>query len=372
MKILKKLIKTLLYKLSFKKCIIFESCPDFGDNPRGVFDRMLELKLNKKYKLVWLIFDDRENNYPRYKNVFYVKKGSKEYSKFMRTAKCYVCCNRFVYSELKCQKSFFLTHGMYVKNPKAYYKMPDEIDYCLSASEGLKAMQANAVSCPIEKMFALGYPRNDVLTEKPIDLSKFFGAYDKFVVWYPTFRQHNTGMETGSLHAFPIIWNEKEAIKINEYAKSRNILIILKPHFAQDITKIVKLNLSNIRLIDDDFFVKNALTSYRFVGSCDALFTDYSSIYFDYTLCDKPIGLVWEDYSDYEKNPGFAFDMSKYMKGGVKIYDTNQFISFLSEVSDGVDSLKKERREIRDLSNFSTDGESSKRVTEFIIQKAKL
>ena len=371
MKKIKKFIKSLMYLLAPTKRICFESCPDVGDNSKAVFDEMIKRGLNKKYKLTWLLHDDYDN-YSKIKNVEYVKKGTKEYQKAMRTAKCFICCNRFVYSNLKMQSSFFLTHGMYVKSPKAYYKVPSEINYCLSASEGLKEMQANAISAPIEKMFALGYPRNDILTTFKADLSKYFGVYDKYVVWYPTFRQHNSGMGTGSEHAFPIIWDEESATKVNKQAEKDNVLIILKPHFAQDTTKIKSLNLTNIRLIDDNFFKENNLTSYEFVASCDALLTDYSSIYFDYTLCDKPIGLIWEDYEDYAKNPGFAFDMSLYMKGGEKIYNADEFCNFINNVAMDNDLLKVERREIRDLSNYSTDGKSSVRVTDFIIKKANL
>ncbi|MBQ7373245.1 MAG: CDP-glycerol glycerophosphotransferase family protein [Clostridia bacterium] len=370
MKTVKNFIKSMVYFFS-KKCIVFESCPDMGDNSKAVFDEMIRRKLNKKYKLVWLIFDDNVD-YPKIYNVEYVKKETKKYRKTILTAKCFICSNRFVYSDVAKQKSFFLTHGMYVKNPKEYYKVPDEIDYCLSASEGLKEIQANAISAPIEKMFALGYPRNDVLTETKMDLSKFFGNYNKYIVWYPTFRQHNSGMGTGSKHAFPIVWNKEYATKLNDYAKKTDTLIVLKPHFAQDVSKIKNWELDNLRIISDSFFIENNITSYQFVASCDALLTDYSSIYFDYTLCDKPIGLIWEDYEDYEKNPGFAFDMKYYMQGGEKIYSVEELCSFIQNVADGVDVLQEDRRKIRDVANFSIDGKSAMRVTDFIIKKAKL
>ena len=368
---IKKLIKSLIYYLSPKKRIVFESYPDMGDNPKAVFDEMIRRGLNKKYILTWLIFDDFID-YPQIENVEYVKKGTPEYSRAMYTAKCFICCNRFVYSDLNKQKSFFLTHGMYVKNPKAYYKVPDEIDYCLSSSEELKEMQSNAISAPLDKMFALGYPRNDILSTFKTDLSKYFGKYDKYIVWYPTFRQHNSGMGTGSVHPFPIIWDEESAIKLNESAKKNNVLIILKPHFVQDTTKITNLGLSNLKLIDDMFFKKNNLTSYEFVASCDALLTDYSSIYFDYTLCDKPIGLTWDDYEEYAQNPGFALDMDYYMQGGVKIYNIDEFCGFIQDVATDNDTHKEPRREIMALANYSTDGKSSIRVTDFIVEKAKL
>ena len=68
--------------------------------------------------------------------------------------------------------------------------------------------------------------------------------------------------------------------------------------FRQDISYIQKYALSNICFIDDAFFRRNNITSYEFVGSCDALITDYSSIYFDYLLCGKPAAVIWEDIEE--------------------------------------------------------------------------
>ena len=237
----------------------------------------------------------------------------------------------------------------------------------------MKEIQAKALGTDVKKMFSLGFPRNDVLTSERKDLHRVFKQiFRKVIVWYPTFRQHNNGMETGSAYSVPIIWNENNAIKINECARKNDVLIVLKPHFAQDVSKIQSLNLSNLCFINDEFFVEHNFTSYEFLRDCDALITDYSSVYFDYTLCDKPIGLVWEDYKEYEKQPGFALDMDYYMKGGTKIYNVDDFIEFIIDVADDIDRCAAERREIRDISNISTDGLNSKRVTDFIIQEANL
>ncbi len=369
---LKQIAKKAIHKILPKKYIIFESVPDCGDNAKAVFDEMIKRGLNKKYKLVWLIKHSPEQ-YPRICNVIYAEEGNKRRKWYITRAKCFICCNAFVYTDEPSQKTFFLTHGMYVKKPTSYYHLPEQIQYCLSSSEQMKSIQAAALGTKESKMFALGYPRNDVLTQPKKDLSEYFGtAFDRIIVWYPTFRQHSSGMKTGSSHSVPIIWNEDRAIRINEVAKQENTLIILKPHFAQDVSKIEALNLSNIILIDDSFFIKNNISSYEFIGSCDALLTDYSSVYFDYTLCDKPIGLVWEDYDQYAQNPGFALDMGFYMKGGVKIYNAEQFESFIRDVSHGKDTLAEQRREIRTLSNFSTDGQSTQRVTDYIINHAHL
>lgn len=372
MNYIKKIIKNIVWRVFPHNYIVFESVPDVGDNSKAVFDEMIRRGINKKYKLVWLL-SEKKKNYPNIHNVIYAEKGDEKSKWYITRAKCFICCNAFVYTDNPEQKSFFLTHGMYVKCPTAYYTLPKQISYCLSSSKQMEMVQAKALKVDMEKMISLGFPRNDVFSKPGVNLKKIWNEkIEKIIVWYPTFRQHNSGMKTGSNYSVPIIWKEEAAIQLNECARKNRVLIVLKPHFAQDLSVIKQLKLSNIKIINDMFFIENNITSYQFLNSCDALITDYSSVYFDYTLCNKPIGLIWEDYEEYKKNPGFALDMEYYMKGGVKIYTLDDFKKFVKDVACDNDVLKKEREEIRDISNYSTDGKSSERVTNFIIEKANL
>ena len=368
---IKNLLKKIIYKLP-QKYIVFESAPDVSDNTKAVFDEMLRRGFNKKYKFIWMV-RNKKVVYPKIKNVSYVWDKSKKFSYCCARAKALICCNGFLTPRNDRQFSIFLQHGTGIKESSHYYKMPTCINYGLAASDWASEILMKEHGLSKEKIVALGYPRNDILTQEKKDLHNYFKTtFSRIIVWYPTFRQHKSGGKTGAEHALPVIWNEEKAIELNEYAKENDVLIVLKPHFAQDVTKIKQLDLSNIIFINDIFFKENNITSYGFVGSCDALVTDYSSIYYDYMLCDKPIGLVWEDYEEYQKNPGFAVDMDYMMKGGVKIYNLEDFKAFIKDVSDGVDRLKEERREIRDVANYSTDGRNSERVADFIIEKANL
>ena len=157
-----------------------------------------------------------------------------------------------------------------------------------------------------------------------------------------------------------------DALRLNEAARKENILIVLKPHFSQDISRVKKLNLTNICFINDTFFNKHQISSYSFVGGCDALVTDYSSIYFDFLLCNKPIASIWEDVNEYRVNRGFAFDIDYYMKGAYKIFTIDDFINFIYEISSNVDSLKSEREEIMKIAHHYLDDKSTERVVDFI------
>lgn len=375
---LKQLLGQVICLFHRRGCIVFESTPDFADNTYPVFCQMVRRGLHEKYTLVWSCSKEQTlPDAPEGTRYIYPLKGSlKEKLRniyYMAGAKCLISCNRYLVPWRKEQMAIFLSHGTPLKSIRSYYNIPPEIDYCLSAGPGVEKVSAYEVNAAEEKMVSLGFPRNDILTQPAPDVKKLLGTTcQKVLVWYPTFRQHKNGLKAGSGNALPIIHDVDAAQNLNDWAQKQNVLLVLKPHFAQDLSQIKAMELSNIRFIDDSFFTTHAITSYGFVAGCDALITDYSSIYFDYMLCDKPIGLVWEDIEAYRENPGFAVDMEEYGAGGVKIYTLADFKDFLTQVAQGADPCRQERRRLRDLANFAPDGNNAQRVTDFIIEKANL
>ncbi len=373
---IKKVVGFAFSLLPLSRVIIFESAPDFSDNTKAVYDEMLRRGLNRKYKLVWLAFNN-DSRLAKAKNVQVLRNASrldniKKYY-FLCRARCIVCCNHFIRKNDKRIPVFYLTHGTPSKSTRNYYTIPSYIDYCTVPSEGVAEIYSYHLNFPIEKIYPLGFPRNDDL-HRNIDVKAALGTKcDKVVVWYPTFRQMKRNLvKTASTHALPIIHDSEMAKHINDVAAKNNTLIVLKPHFAQDLSYIKELGLSNIRFIDDSFFTEHGMTSYQFVGSCDALITDYSSIYYDFTLCDKPIAAIWEDIEEYKQNPGLIDNFEYYMKGAEKVYTADELGKFISDVANGIDNLKEERNEIKNLANYSTDGKNSERVVDFIIEKAGL
>lgn len=374
---LKEFVKNTYPKLAPQKNIImFESVPDFSDNTKAVFDEMIRRGLNKKYEMVWGISGSKEN-LPKIDNVLYLNYCNKKESllHFFKgaSAKCFVCCNGFLLPYKDSQTSFYLSHGTAIKSVKKYYTVPKRINYFLVAGPGVEEIQINELGADKDKIFSLGFPRNDVLTSSRKNLKSYFDSgFEKIIVWYPTYRQHQRTIKTAVQNALPILHNEEYAKRLNEAAKNKGVLLVLKPHFAQDISRIKEVNLSNIKFINDEFFQQNKISSYEFVAGCDALITDYSSIYFDYTLCDRPIAAVWEDIEEYKQTPGLIDNFEYYMSGAEKLYNIDDLIGFVQRVGDGVDLLATERRKIRCIANYSTDGKNSWRVVNFIVDKAKL
>ena len=374
--LLKKIIKRLLILFPIKKIILLESLPDFSDNTKAVYDELIKRGVNEKYKIVWLVTSAfKEEKLDKVdKNVKFIaydnKKNSLKLAYYNSVAKCIICCNRFKKSLRKNQFSMYLSHGTAIKSVHDYYNVPNAIDRCLVASEGVKELMAYEFRYDINKMVALGFPRNDVFSRKLTLPKGIWGKeYDKVIVWYPTFRQHKGGIKTASKNALPIIDNVEKAKVLNDYACKNKVLVVLKPHFVQDVSYVKDLGLENIRFINDEFFIENKISSYEFVGGCDALITDYSSIYYDYTLCDKPIAVIWEDIEDYKQNPGLVANYEYYLQGAEKVYSIDDLLGFIERLIKGEDKLANERRYIRDLCNYKNDGLSASRVVDYILRE---
>ncbi len=374
--LIKKAVKGVFSLIPPKNTVIFESVPDLSDNTRAVFDEMVRRGINEKYELVWILHKEPAGKLPEIPNVSYIRSSDRIRLKLKRLmAKCVICCNDWIPTVRKGQTTFYLSHGTTIKG-LAHYRSPliDDIDYVLSAADDVAGLCVRELGAKEEQIFSLGFPRNDVLLSSSVDMKALFPDkdFEKVIVWYPTYRQNaNSGSVSGG-NSLPIIHDASMAEKLNEYAKEKKTLLVLKPHFVQDVSYVKDLGLDNILFIDDAFFAKNGITSYEFVGSCDALITDYSSIYYDYTLCNRPIALIWEDYEEYKKSPGFAEGTEEFLRGGEKVYTLEELCAFVGNVSAGVDVLYEERNRICPMVNCNADANSSKRVVDFIIEKAGL
>ena len=344
------------FKFFHPKYVIFESKPTRTDNSYAVYNYIKENNLLKNYILIW---SEKETTL--------VKKILLLY--YMMRAKAVVFCNEMFEKSRNDQITIHLCHGSKSKKTRGKYEAPKDLDYILVQSDVFEdSLKYEYNLSEYTKMITLGYPRNDdLLLKNNFDRNELFADdFKKLIVWYPTFRQHKCGGKSVSSIALPIIHNEKSAKILNEYARENDVLIVLKPHFAQDVSYIKDNKLSNITIIDDDFLKHKNLRSYQLLSLSDALITDYSSVYYDYLLTDKPIGLVWEDYEEYKKNQGFALNPDLVYQGGEKIYSVDDFCVFIKRISNGEDILREERKQIKNITNVYQDAQSSKRVSEFI------
>ena len=364
-----------LFRLS--NVIIFEVEHGARDNARAVLHEVLRRDWNKRYRIILLSDDPGSIQLRRIKRVTVLKRieyGDSWFAKMrMRWLHLRACLiideNKQIKKKNPKSIHVFLTHGSPLKDTRGYYTCTEDTDYALCQSEFWRPIVSYKSPVPPERRVILGQPRNDALFNSPASLKELFEEqYKKVVVWYPTFRQHKCGaiVQGTDSAPIPIIHNEDAAKKINEIAANYGVLIVVKPHPAQDISLVKKLNLDHLKVITDDFFIKHGVTSYEFLGKTDALITDYSSVIFDYLLTRKPIALAQEDYEEYEKKVGFAVDMDLLRSCAVQLNAPQDFEGFFSDLVDGNDPLREKREELMHLTNQYVDGNSTKRVVDWL------
>lgn len=375
-----KLILGILCLFPLKKIILFESVPSFSGNTEMVFEELMRRHVNDKYKFVW-VMDDNANIPEKYKSVknFKVVQRNSYLYKFYYScfASILISENYFLVKRRASQYYIFLAHGSALKYVVGKYSLPEYCNDCdvVTLSDYMAKYDAINLSCSEKNMRAFGYARNDKLfSQNKLDLNKIFknSSAEKFIYWLPTYRQHKN-KQINVIHSktpMPILYNADICAEINDYAKKMNVFIIIKPHPEQDVNYLKKINLSNLIFIDDNFLLYYNIDNYDVLNSVDALLTDYSSVYYDYLLKNKPIGLCWDDFDDYSKREGFLLDPNFIMAGGEKIYDKDDLKSFIKRISCEEDVLQDKRNEICDLVHKYRDGKSARRTVEFIIKEA--
>jgi len=378
----KSMLKKWLWDLPLQNIIVFESVPEFACN---TYPAYLELKKQlPHYKMVWLLPKNAENRCGA--DAVFTFDGEGIRQEFLRRyythfAKAFISCNRIYEKKRPEQVSLFLCHGSKTKKTRGRYEIGENVDYVNVQSHFFDDIITYEYNCPADKLVYLGYPRCDWLFEQEeavrakvrrLDLNA-----DRYVVWLPTFRKHKKAnrdnqmsLEKYGSMGMPLVYSAGDLKKLNDFLAETNTCILFKPHPAQDISSLKAANLSHIRIINDRELADRGLQLYEVLAGSDGLITDYSSVYFDYLLLDRPIATTTDDIEEWKQMTGFAFDLDAfYDRSTTRCPTLESLMGFLGDIRTGHDEKAAGRREIREMTNLWNDGNSAGRVAEFIKEK---
>ena len=361
-------------KLKLKNTIIICSHNDFDTNGNVFYNYLVNNGYLEKYKIVWLIKNKRPKNLPKRVLTFVEYKERLIKSYYLCTAKCGTFDDYVPVKRRPEQKWFYLTHGsLSLKNVKGKMDIPPYIDYVLFASEKIAKTRAYLLNMeyPSNRILYLGMPMDDIfyLENERGHLYKLTNKkYNKVFVWLPTFRKNVNGIRNDSnvvqKYGLPIISSKNDLITIDKSLSINNSLMIIKFHPMQDLTEINTIpNLSNIIILSSDESKEKGIDIYHLLKDSDALITDYSSIASDYMHVNKPIAFTCDDVDDY--NLGIVKDFLPLFVGD-RISTTNEMLSFIQNVENGIDTYSEKRNTAKDVIFKYSDQYSSKRLMDFI------
>jgi CDP-glycerol glycerophosphotransferase len=218
-----------------------------------------------------------------------------------------------------------------------------------------------------EAFAELGYPRNDVLLREPgrddmlgVDAAlyghmvRLKKAGWKTLVFMPTFRDGGGG---------PIEEDMLNLGRLHQFGQRHKIFTVLKLH------PYVELGFKS-RLPDTMRVAAASSDAYPLLRLADALLTDYSSVYFDFLLTDRPIVFYPYDFERYcSRDRELLFDY-KAMTPGPEARDADTLFSVLEAVLvRGEDDHGPARRALAELSFSHRDGHAAERLGAYILRR---
>jgi len=219
-----------------------------------------------------------------------------------------------------------------------------------------------------KEAFEGGYPRNDVLFREPDELDLIgtdIESYNqiieyknqgyKTILYAPTFRDNRND---------PISDRIINLEEWSRYGEKNNIVFILKFH------PIPNANYTEFNKLKNIIIYNNTKDIYPALRYIDLMVTDYSSIYMDYLLIDRPVLFFSYDYEKYiSKDRNIQFDYN-WITPGQKCYNQDELFQEIENILiNNIDNYKEKREEIKNMAFKNPDGNSSERIWNFIKKK---
>lgn len=325
--------------------IVFCSFPDYSDNAWAFCRYLYRNQVAHEYKIIWLLIDkcakyrvmdslakDNIDSAVIYRKTF------KGIWAFIRAR--YVITTHglfdFIILRQHPDKIINLWHGMPLKlvgaSEPGGKSSSVNSNYTIASSKLYQKIMSEALGKEMDHVLVTGQPRNDLLFEKTewFEMNNIeIERYKMVGIWMPTYRKSITGdirIDGDYSEAGISFLNINQLHDLDDFLVKQNILLLVKIHPMDALQNVKMDKFNNIVFIMPQNF---HLQLYPLIGSCDFLLTDYSSVFIDYQILNRPIGFVMNDIDAYKKSRGFYFDNLKESLPGPVLSDYDSLCDFI-------------------------------------------
>lgn len=324
------------------KRIVLYSNWGFRDNLRTLYQYLVDNGYQEEYEIICA------------SNDFYhlEKEKDMKYVSIYRGLYYFLTSKYFFYSFGKYpikpapnQMVVNLWHGMPLKKIGNLEEGLENVDYnfftkLVSSSDFFTPIMKAAFNATDEQMLLVGNIRNDEL---------FKEKQDKKIIWMPTYRNSKNYHDSQDALIFSL--KEDDFSKIEQLLSEYGYQLYIKLHPLEESRLQVQMNHSNIHLLTEEIISEQYGTLYTFLGTTSALITDYSSVFLDYYLLNRPVAFTINDYEEYKEKRGFVFEDVKSLMVGSVIRNSNDLLKFLEGLAQSEDENEKERNEVNQKVN---------------------
>lgn len=250
----------------------------------------------------------------------------------------------------------------------------DKADFILSYSPFYNTLLNACIGSSVAKYVCTGMPRNDFLFKsngKRV-LEKVIGEKlnnKKIIFYLPTFREGYKNRIEGEQLSYNIFRFSGFSWSIfQKFLNMNSIKFVLKihPNEVMLLSRLVGRISPEIVLLTEELLERKSVDLYEFLNAADVLITDYSSVYFDYLLLDRPIVFIPIDLEIYRKKRGLLLEPYDFWTPGPKVYTYEELEKEIITSLNNGNYYREQRKVIQDIVHLYKDGESCKRIWNFI------
>lgn len=209
-----------------------------------------------------------------------------------------------------------LWHGMPIKKIGLDLTGAGRIAATATIATGPKFQMrlARAFGEPLSRVWVTGLPRNDRMlrasTEETRVSTDLIPSKGKTLLWLPTFRDWITPKPSDTADAVTQVLGiaPDELKSVVRSLEDANVTCLVKPHPLAP--QPGPLSLGSLRLVTDAEMESSGSSLYQLLGMVDGLVTDYSSVWIDFLLLDRPIIFFIPDEARYLSTRGIQVERS--------------------------------------------------------------
>lgn len=373
------------------RLILFISRPDYSDSPRSLFEWLNRTGRGRLLRISWL-YESRPASCSELPSGVPLRSFLGLWT-FLRAYIVITSHNQLLsIASRRSQLYVALGHGIYLKSmgymkrrsllPSALRKreltalerVRRNVGFMAASSNTSRTALAACYHLEADRIAVTGLPRMDELfrPERSLIVETFFPGLKPaaFFLCMPTHREPETGYRPEGLSCVDRFDSEGLYLLDAELGKVNGCMLI-KLHPNEPSRRALESEAANTRRI--------AVTSgdpmpeipmYRIIGSADCLITDYSSVYFEYLVLDRPIVFVLSDYDQYVRSRGLLFTPFEHWAPGPCVSSIAALGEQIRLFSNENDLWEPSRRRVREQLIDFPDDRSSERVWTEIQKRA--
>ena len=353
--------------------IVLESEGDFTDNIRAFYDYLIENRINESYRLIWVVHNPRQfRNKIHEKNVIFISRFHKG---IHIKAMYYNAVSKwFIVSHYSWPTRWKPTQ-IVINTCHSVYSLKNTIpvqrkccDYVLCCSEYTAIDSKRVFRVAQDRCLIIGMPRLDMLYKHIDCVHKLFADVgdNKILLSMSTFKQAKSWEDCSKINPYVlnIISNSEELVELDRFLKQQHYIMIIKIHHLQNMQFVKSVHLDHIRYITDEDLAKYDIQVNQLLENADVLLTDYSSVFYDFLLLDRPIGFMVGDITEYSR--GFLTNDPLSEMPGEKISTLSQLKAFIENCTLSIDPYKDDRNLIKKKVYKYFDSKNCERLWSFI------